>query len=80
MMYIMYTYRANEARVKLRDILTAAEKGKPSAIMRYDTPTAAVVPWDWYLYALSFISAGAPGSEEAALLEEAKAIANGAQT
>jgi antitoxin (DNA-binding transcriptional repressor) of toxin-antitoxin stability system len=44
----MESYRANEARLKMRDILTAVERGEHVQIQRYDTPTAVVVPVDWY--------------------------------
>ena len=45
---LMETYRANEARLKMRDILTAVERGEHVQIQRYDTPTAIVVPVEWY--------------------------------
>lgn len=44
----MESYRANEARVKMRDILTAVERGEHVQIQRYDTPTAVVVPVGWH--------------------------------
>lgn len=44
----MKSYRADAARREMRDILTAVEHGEPVEIKRYDTPTAIVVPVDWY--------------------------------
>jgi antitoxin (DNA-binding transcriptional repressor) of toxin-antitoxin stability system len=44
----MESYHANEARLKMRDILTSVERGEHVEIKRYDTPTAIVVPVEWY--------------------------------
>lgn len=44
----MESYHANEARLKMRDILTSVERGEHIELKRYDTPTAIVVPVDWY--------------------------------
>ena len=44
----MDSYFASEAKIRLRDILNAAERGEPSEIKRYDTPTAIVVGVPWY--------------------------------
>ena len=52
----METYRANEARVRMRELLTAVEHGQHVEIRRYDTPTAIVVPPDWYERALAAIA------------------------
>jgi antitoxin (DNA-binding transcriptional repressor) of toxin-antitoxin stability system len=44
----MDSYGANEARLKMRDILTAVERGEHVELKRYDTPTGVIVPKDWY--------------------------------
>jgi len=44
----MKSYRADAARREMRDILTAVERGEHIEIKRYDTPTAIVVPPEWY--------------------------------
>lgn len=44
----MKSYRADAARREMRDILTAVEHGEHVEIKRYDTPTAIVVPVEWY--------------------------------
>ena len=53
----METYRANEARLKMRDILTAVERGEHVQIQRYDTPTAIVVPVEWHDEAAAALTA-----------------------
>jgi prevent-host-death family protein len=37
------SYTAGDARLKMRDILSAVERGERVMITRYDTPTAVVV-------------------------------------
>ena len=54
----MKSYRADAARRKMRDILTAVERGEHVQIQRYDTPTAIVVSPGWFKRAL--ISLGEP--------------------
>lgn len=44
----MDSYTAGGARLKMRQILTSVEQGEDVQIRRYDTPTAVVVPPDWY--------------------------------
>lgn len=44
----MDSYGANEARLKMRDILTAVERGEHVELKRYDTPTGIIVPQGWY--------------------------------
>ena len=44
----MESYRANEARLKMREILTAVERGEHIELKRYDTPTGVIVPAGWY--------------------------------
>ena len=44
----MESYGANEARLKMRDILSAVERGEPVELKRYDTPTGVIVPVDWF--------------------------------
>lgn len=42
------TYKADAARVHMRRILEEARAGRDSVIEHYDTPTAAVIPYeDW---------------------------------
>jgi antitoxin (DNA-binding transcriptional repressor) of toxin-antitoxin stability system len=53
----MKSYRADAARREMRDILTAVERGEHIEIKRYDTPTAIVVPPDWYDTVIAYISA-----------------------
>jgi antitoxin (DNA-binding transcriptional repressor) of toxin-antitoxin stability system len=43
----MESYTAGEARLHMRDILSAAERGEQVVIKRYETPTALVVPIEW---------------------------------
>ena len=52
----MKSYQANDARLKMREILTAAEHGEHVQIKRYDTATAMVVPHDWWLYATDAVA------------------------
>jgi antitoxin (DNA-binding transcriptional repressor) of toxin-antitoxin stability system len=44
----MKSYQSRDARLKMRDILTAAEQGEPVELKRYDTVTAVVVPAAFY--------------------------------
>jgi len=44
----MESYGANEARLKMRDILTAVERGEHIELKRYDTPSGVIVPVDWH--------------------------------
>jgi antitoxin (DNA-binding transcriptional repressor) of toxin-antitoxin stability system len=44
----MESYRANDARLKMREILSAVERGEHIELKRYDTPTGVIVPLDWY--------------------------------
>ena len=53
----MESYHANEARLKMRDILTAVERGEHIEIKRYDTPTAVVVPREWHDEAAAALTA-----------------------
>jgi antitoxin (DNA-binding transcriptional repressor) of toxin-antitoxin stability system len=50
-MATMESYYARDARLKMREILTATEHGEHVGIKRYDTPTAVVVSHDWWMYA-----------------------------
>lgn len=43
---MMKSYTSGEARLKMRDILSAVERGEQVVITRYETPTALVVPFD----------------------------------
>ena len=61
----METYRANEARLKMRDILTAVERGEHVQIQRYDTPTAIVVPVEWYEHQRAALAAFADSVDPA---------------
>ena len=60
----METYRANEARLKMRDILTALDRGEHVQLQRYDTPTGIVVPPQWYRRALECLGEPMPLFEE----------------
>lgn len=44
----MDSYRAGDARLKMRQILTSVEQGEDVQIQRYDTATAIMVAPDWY--------------------------------
>ena len=44
----MKSYQASDARLKMREILTAAEHGEHVQIKRYETVTAVVVSPEWY--------------------------------
>lgn len=70
----MKIYSAKDARLKMRAILDCAYAGEPVAIRRNGRIDGFVVPTDWYLFALSYISAGAPNCDEAKLRAEARAI------
>lgn len=52
----MESYYASEAKIRLRDILNAADHGEPTEIKRYTTPTAIVVPVPWYQDAAELIA------------------------
>lgn len=43
----MESYTAGDARLKMREILSAVERGEQVLITRYETPTAVVVPVEW---------------------------------
>ena len=60
----MKSYRANEARLKMRDILTALDRGEHVQLQRYDTPTGIVVPPQWYRRALECLGEPMPLFEE----------------
>jgi antitoxin (DNA-binding transcriptional repressor) of toxin-antitoxin stability system len=49
----MKSYQARDARLKMRDILTAVEQGEAVEIRRYDTPTAIVVSPAWHQAAVA---------------------------
>lgn len=40
--------RSDEARRNLRDLLDQVTRGYHVTILRYDKPTAVLVPVDWY--------------------------------
>lgn len=61
----MKSYRADAARRKMRDILTAVERGEHVQVQRYDTPTAIVVSPDWFKRALAALGEPEPTFEEA---------------
>lgn len=44
---VMESYQSHEARLKMREILSAVERGEFVEITRYETPTALVVPIEW---------------------------------
>ena len=44
----MKSYQAADARLKMREILTAVEQGEEIEIKRYDTATAIVVSPGWF--------------------------------
>ena len=54
----MESYRANEARLKMREILTAVERGEHIELKRYDTPTGVIVPSEWYEKAKAALEVG----------------------
>jgi len=54
----MQSYKASEARLKMRDILTALEHGEHIELKRYETPTGVIVPYDWYEQAKTALSEG----------------------
>lgn len=49
----MDSYGANEARLKMRDILTAVERGEHVELKRYDTPSGVIVPVVWHAAAVA---------------------------
>jgi antitoxin (DNA-binding transcriptional repressor) of toxin-antitoxin stability system len=59
----MRKYRAAEARLKMREILTAVEQGEHVAISRYATPTAIVVSPEWHEKAAAALEASERGAE-----------------
>ena len=61
----MKSYRSNEARLKMRDVLTAVEQGEHVQFQRYDTPTGVLVPLRWYRRALECLGEPMPVFEEA---------------
>jgi antitoxin (DNA-binding transcriptional repressor) of toxin-antitoxin stability system len=44
----MRSYQSHDARLKMREILGAVERGETVEIRRYDTPTAIVVSPEWF--------------------------------
>jgi hypothetical protein len=44
----MRSYQSHDARLKMREILSAAERGEPVEIKRYETVTAVVVSPQWH--------------------------------
>jgi len=44
----MESYAAGLARRHIREILSAVERGEKVMITRYKTPTAVVVPDEWF--------------------------------
>jgi hypothetical protein len=44
----MRSYQSGDARLKMREILTAVERGEHVELKRYDTPTGVIVPQEWY--------------------------------
>lgn len=61
----MKSYRADAARRKMRDILSAVERGEHVELRRYDTPTAVVVSPRWFHQALAAMGEPAPTFEPA---------------
>ena len=61
----MKSYRSNEARLKMREMLTAVEQGEHVQLQRYDTPTGIVVPMRWYRRALECLGEPEPVFTEA---------------
>ena len=53
----MREYQAATARLKMREILTAVERGEHVAIKRYETQTAIVVPPEWFEKAKAALAA-----------------------
>jgi hypothetical protein len=60
----MKSYGSNDARIRMRDILTAVERGEHVEIQRYDTPTGIVVSPDWFRRALECLGEPMPVFEE----------------
>ena len=56
----MDSYSSEKARREMRHILTAIERGEDVQITRYDTPTAIVVPRDWYTRAKTCLGEKVP--------------------
>jgi antitoxin (DNA-binding transcriptional repressor) of toxin-antitoxin stability system len=54
----MRSYQSHDARLKMRDILSAVERGEHVEIKRYDTPTAIVVSPEWYERAVAALGSG----------------------
>ena len=44
----MESYTAGDARLHMRDILSAVDRGERVMITRYKTPTAVVVSDEWF--------------------------------
>jgi hypothetical protein len=61
----MKSYRADAARRKMRDILTAVEHDEHVQIQRYDTPTAVIVSPRWFHRALAALGEPTPTFEPA---------------
>ena len=49
----MKSYQSRDARLKMREILTAVEQGEHVEIKRYETSTAVMVSAEWYKQALA---------------------------
>lgn len=45
----VHVLKSDKARLQWRHLLEAARKGDDTVIEHYDTPTAAVIPYDDYL-------------------------------
>jgi PHD/YefM family antitoxin component YafN of YafNO toxin-antitoxin module len=55
----METVKSEEARLRLRDLLNDVEhKGEHVKILRYQTPTAVLVPVGWYERAKAALGEG----------------------
>lgn len=49
----MRSYQSGDARLKMREILTAVEQGEHVELQRYDTPTGVIVPIGWHSAAVA---------------------------
>lgn len=56
----MKRVKSREARDHMRDLLNDVERGEHVEICRYDTPTAVLVPVDWYRKQVGEEQADAP--------------------
>lgn len=55
------TFQSHQARVNMRAILSAAERGEPVQIKRYETVTAVVVSPEWFARAQEVLGELAEG-------------------